>query len=532
MSKQENLFCWWKHGVIYHIYPQSYQDTNNDGTGDLEGIIQRLDYLSELGIDAIWLSPIYDSPLIDGGYDIKDYLSINPLYGSMGDFKRLLKQAHRRGIRVIMDMVLNHTSKQHPWFIQSSSSQESLKRKWYIWRPAQKGKKPNNWITNFFQSAWTLDPTTDEYYYHSFFSDQPDLNWRNPEVKDAMLQVLKHWLDLGIDGFRLDVINMLFKHSEFKNHSPLKLYFSNQNTPNRNQPEVYTTIKEIRTLLDAYDDKVSIGEIYAPPPGNSALANSFLGNGTDMLHLAFDFSLIFTRFSASCIYRTINKYYASIPSSAWPCFVLSNHDLGRNIKPHGLKRHRTKKANILATLLLTLKGTPFIYYGDEIGMENAHIPRKAMRDRYGKLFYPFYKGRDRYRTPMQWDNSNYAGFSTTKPWMPIHPNYLSVNVEKEESEADSFLNLYKRLIAIRKQHKALQCGDISFCSKGESGVLIYRRIYRESTIEVLLNFTSSIKYIQRKYYKKRVIFSTTNKVEINKNKIKLEAFGAIVCEVV
>ncbi len=409
MNKYEKQYCWWKHEVIYHIYPQSFNDTDNDGTGDLKGIIRKLDYLWELGVGAVWLSPIYDSPLIDGDYDIKDYLSVNPVYGNMDDFKNLVYFAHKKGIKIIMDMVLNHTSVKHPWFIESCSSKDSAKRDWYIWHPGKNGKKPNNWITNFAQSAWTFHKETGEYYFHSFFHDQADLNWHNPEVKKVMSGIMEFWLDMGIDGFRFDVINMIYKQQEFENIHLLNQFFSNKNSPNRNQPPVYGLLKKIRYLLNSYPDKVSIGEIYTPPPGNSELVNSYVGDGSGMLHLAFDFSLIFTRFGARRFYKTIKKYYSSLPETAWPCFVISNHDLGRNIKPRFCIKNRYEKAKVLAAMLLTLKGTPFIYYGDEIGMENNHsIPRNELRDRYGKLFYPFYKGRDKARTPMQWNGNKHA----------------------------------------------------------------------------------------------------------------------------
>lgn len=495
MTMNENAYCWWKQGIIYHIYPQSYKDTNHDGTGDIRGIIRQLDYLVTLGVEAIWLSPIYDSPFVDGGYDVRDYYTINPVYGTMEDFTRLLAAAHERGIKVVMDMVFNHTSRQHPWFVEASSSKRNPRRHWYIWHPGKHKRKPNNWITNFGQSAWTWHERTGEYYYHSFFSDQPDLNWRNPEVKKAMFDVLLFWLNLGVDGFRFDVINMLFIHPLLKNCNLFHQLFSNRNALNRNQPEVYELIKEIRSLLNKFPDKVSIGEIYTPPPGNSALANSFLGNGSDMLHLAFDFSIMFARFTARQYYRLISKYYTSLPPSAWPCFVLSNHDMGRNIKPRFSVGWNDCKAKVLAGLLLTLKGTPFIYYGDEIGMENTDIPRSELKDRYGKLFYPFYKGRDRARTPMQWNDSVYAGFSTVKPWLPLHPNYTTVNVEAEETSSTSLLNFYKSLIAIRKKSDALLYGDIRFINQGEADVLIYERTYQNQRIVVLLNFGSRLKTI-------------------------------------
>ncbi len=320
----KSLADWWKHAVVYHIYPNSFKDSNNDGIGDIPGIIKKLDYLSELGVDAIWLSPVYSSPMVDMGYDIADYKNIDEHYGTMDDFKKLLNEVHKRGIRIIMDLVLNHTSDLHPWFLESRSSVTNPKRNWYIWRPPKdniKGRKPNNWKTNFGKKAWRYDHKTKEYYYHSFFWQQPDLNWRNPEVKKALFDIMRHWLDLGIDGFRLDVINLLYKDRELRDNEigllkKTKIY-------NRNQPEVYDLLRDFRKLLDSYPEKTSVGEIYVPPPGNTDLAVSFLGNGTDMLHLVFDFSLIFTLWKASSYYKIITNYYEKIPATGWPSFFLS-----------------------------------------------------------------------------------------------------------------------------------------------------------------------------------------------------------------
>ena len=499
MGEQGEGYGWWKYGVVYHILPQSYKDTNGDGIGDLEGIIQKLDYLCGLGIDAIWLSPVYQSPMIDAGYDISDYQSINPIYGDMNDFWRLLDGAHQKNIRVIMDLVLNHTSDRHPWFIESRASKDNPKRDWYIWQPpAKKGKYPNNWKTNFGQSAWTFDPVTQEYYYHSFFKEQPDLNWRNAEVKEKMFEMIRFWLEMGVDGFRLDVINLLIKHKNLKNNS-FNYLFSDRKVYNRNQPEVYTFLKEFRLLLNRYPDKVSIGEIYVPPPGDARLVAGFLGDGKDMLHLAFDFSLIFSRWNASSYYKIIRRYYKSLPPDGWPCFVISNHDLGRCIRRWAFSFHKYEKAKIIAVLMLTLKGTPFIYYGDETGMENVRISRKQIQDAYGKMFYPFFSGRDRSRTPMQWDNLPNAGFSNVTPWLPVHPDYKTVNVESELKDAHSILNLYRHLIKLRKEYTALQGGDIHFIDKGKNGILSYIRSDKEINIRVILNFTNRKKSVKNPF---------------------------------
>ncbi|MCD8194544.1 MAG: hypothetical protein LUD74_08390, partial [Tannerellaceae bacterium] len=308
MIEKEGRLHWWQTAVFYHIYPQSFYDTNGDGIGDLEGIRQQLDYLEELGIDAIWLSPVYASPLVDEGYDISDYTAIHPRYGTMEDFNRLLDEAHSRNIRIIMDLVLNHTSVLHPWFTEARSATTHPRRDWYIWHPGRGGHKPNNWLTNFGRSAWKKDPATGEYYYHSFFPEQPDLNWRNPEVKKAMFGIVEYWLAKGVDGFRLDVANMLFKDKELRDN-PVWALVSDRKVYNRNRPEVYNLLRSFRRLLNRYPGRVGIGEIYVSPPGNPRLAASFTGNGSDLLHLAFDFTLMFTRWSARAFYQVIHTYY-------------------------------------------------------------------------------------------------------------------------------------------------------------------------------------------------------------------------------
>ena len=524
-----DLFCWWKNGIVYHVYPQSFKDSNNDGYGDLQGIIQKLDYIEELGIHAIWLSPVYQSPLVDGGYDISDYKNIHPDYGTMDDFRQLLDEAHKRNIRIIMDLVLNHTSDQHPWFLESKSSKENPKRDWYIWHPPCNGKAPNNWRTNFGKKAWRYDPLTEEYYFHSFFREQPDLNWRNPEVKRVMFDIVSFWLDMGVDGFRLDVINMIFKNYSFQNDS-IKALFSNNRVFNRNQPEVYEVLKEFRLLLEQYPDKTSVGEIYAPPPGDSKLAAGFLGNGSDMLHLAFDFSLIFSVWQASSYYKIIRNYYQHIPQKGWPCFFLSNHDIGRSVGRTILSFYKHSKAKLHATLLLTLKGTPFVYYGDEIGMENTDIPKHKIRDLYGKLFYPFYKGRDGARTPMQWNDTDFAGFSMVEPFLPINNNHKSINVETSSKDEKSVYATYKKLIKLRNQHPVLQSGEIKFMNKGDKNVLIYSRYSENKKIVVFLNFGFLPKKIKNTEVS-TILFSTheKNNKEIEGN-ILLEAYEGLVIE--
>lgn len=512
MSMQpNNAQDWWKYGVVYHIYPASFKDSNNDGIGDIPGIIKKLDYLTDLGVDAIWLSPVYASPMADCGYDIADYKSIDEQFGTMDDFKELLDKAHKRGIHIIMDLVLNHTSELHPWFLQSQSSKNNQKRDWYIWMPPKdgiEGRTPNNWRTYFGKKAWHYDHKTKEYYCHSFFREQPDLNWRNPEVKEAMFDIIRYWLDIGIDGFRLDVINLLYKDVELKNNE--YCLFGKSKIHNRNQPEIYELLRDLRKLLDSYSGKASIGEIYVMPPGDPALVASFLGSGADMLHLALDFSLAYTLWKASSYYKTIAKYYQEIPENGWPCFFLSNHDIGRSVKRLFWERDKYAKAKLRAVLLLTLKGTPFIYYGDEIGMENVPIPKKQIRDLYGKLLYPFVSGRDRARTPMQWNDKPHAGFSKQTPWLPVSKHYPAINVKKDGAFV---LSTYKTLLSLRKNHTALHKGDIVFLNEGENNILAYSRKYEQEEFIVLLNFSGWGKKYATPFDNAEILFSTHGTVQ-------------------
>lgn len=508
-SKKDNQknWIWWKHGTIYHIYPRSFFDSNNDGVGDINGIINQLPYLHELGIDAIWLSPVYASPQTDFGYDISDYYQIDPLFGDLNDFSKLVKKAHKLGIYIVMDMVLNHTSDQHPWFIESRSSANNPKRDWYIWKEANGNRRPNNWRNRFGGSGWEYDVTTNQYFYHSFLKEQPDLNWRNPEVKKALFKVMKFWLELGVDGFRLDVINFIVKDSKFRDDPPLlRQFFGAENVFTRNRPKSHKILASLRQLLNEYPDKVSIGEIYMLPPGNSQLAASYLGDGTNSLHLAFDFSLAFKRWNAKIYEQTIQNWMFAIPEKGWPCSVVSNHDLHRSYNRRYFRFFKESKARLEAILLLTLKGTPFIYYGQEIGMVNGRIPRKLIQDPLGKRFWPFYSGRDKARTPMQWDNSKYAGFSDAMPWLPVNPDYTIKNVEFQWQQPNSMLLLYQQLITLRRKHTALSMGEFRWIPTGVSGILAYERIYEKQRILVFLNFTPFSKSLS--ITGKKVLFST------------------------
>jgi alpha-glucosidase len=483
-------WTWWKHGVIYQIYPRSFYDSNGDGIGDIPGIIEKLDYLSDLGVDAVWLSPVNRSPMHDFGYDVSDYRGIDPVFGTNRDFKTLISEAHRRGIRIVMDMVVNHTSYLHAWFQESRLSRDSDRRDWYIWRDGSNGKPPTNWMSAFGGSAWEWDETTGQYYLHSCLWQQPDVNWRNPCLKSAMFDEFRYWLDRGVDGFRLDVVNWLVKDDLFRdNPRTLLPHQFQKHRYDRNRPEVHDILRELRRITDEYGERMLVGEVFSMPPGDPRLSAAFLGDGADELHLAFDFSLIYSRWDARRIWKRIERWLRHVPEPGWPCHVLSNHDQPRSVTRFGGDGNALRRARVAATLLLTLRGTPFIYYGEEIGMSNARVPRRRIRDPLGKRYWPLFPGRDPARTPMQWSSDENAGFTRGNVWLPVHPGYRDVNVEIDLADRYSMLNHYKSLIALRKRKKALSHGELVPLLRGERHCIAYMRRHETERVCVVMNFS-------------------------------------------
>jgi alpha-glucosidase len=470
--KQGDEF-WWRHGVFYQIYPRSFQDTSADGVGDLKGIIERLPYLQALGVEAIWLSPIFPSPMADFGYDIADYIGIDPLFGTMADFDALIAAGHAIGLKIILDLVPNHTSDRHPWFVESRSSRDNPKRDWYIWRePGAKGGPPNNWLSEFGGSGWQYDAVTGQYYYHAFLAQQPDLNWRNPAVRQAIHEVMRFWLRKGVDGFRVDVIWHLIKDAKFRDNPENPEYRKGQPPQEKllplnsaDQAEVHDVIAELRRVIDEFESRVLIGEIYLPPKRLVTYYGKDLGGA----HLPFNFALLSAQWNARSIEKIVHDYEAALPVGAWPNWVLGNHD-----RPRVASRVGPEQARIAAMLLLTLRGTPTLYYGDEIGMHQVAIAPDRIRDPYEKNVPGIGVGRDGCRTPMQWDASAYAGFSTVEPWLPVADDYLHENVVNLDADALSILSLYKALIALRKQLPQLVKGAyVPIAAEGE--LLLYRR---------------------------------------------------------
>lgn len=476
---------WWRHGVIYQICPLSFQDSNADGYGDLPGIRARLDYLAWLGVDAVWLSPIYPSPLADFGYDVAEYTDVAAVLGDLAEFDALLTEAHARDIRIILDFVPNHTSDRHPWFLESRAGRDSARRDWYLWRdPGPDGGPPNNWLSVFGGSGWERDDATGQYYYHAFLKEQPDLNWRNPAVRAAMHAALRFWLDRGVDGFRLDAIWHLIKDEQFRDNPPNPAYLPSQ-PPffsllplySTDRPEVHELLAGLRRLIDAYPDRLLIGEIYLPIERLMA----YYGKDLSGLHLPFNFLLIQAPWRAHRLAALIEEYEAALPDGGWPNWVLGNHD-----KPRIATRVGTPQTAIAAMLLLTLRGTPTLYYGDEIGMHDVAIPADAVRDLWERNRPGVGHGRDPARTPMQWDSTAHAGFTAAVPWLPLADDFAQRNVERERANPSSLLHLYRALIALRRTEPALLAGRYDpVVVSGET--LAYRRLHGDSALLVALN---------------------------------------------
>jgi len=481
---------WWQTGVIYQIYPRSFMDGNGDGVGDLSGITSRLDYLRWLGVDAIWLSPIYPSPMADFGYDIANYTAVDPLFGTMQDMDTLIQQAHNRDLKIILDFVPNHTSDEHPWFQEARASRENAKRDWYIWHdPASDGGPPNNWTSFFGGSAWQFDAQTGQYYLHLFDVKQPDLNWRNPRVQEAMFDVMRFWLDRGIDGFRVDVLWLLLKDDQFRDNlinpdwKPGDLPSARQEKIHtEDQPGIHELVRKMRSVLDGYGERVFIGEIYLSIP---RLLN-YYGEMLDEAHLPFNFQFItMPNWHAQTIRQIVDEYETTLPNGAWPNWVLGNHDRARIATRVG-----REQARVAQMLLLTLRGTPTCYYGDELGMQNGNVPPEMISDPQGKE-NPEHS-RDPIRTPMQWDSGPNAGFcpATVSPWLPLADDYQTCNVASEQNDPRSFLTLTRTLLDLRRSLLALTIGSFQSIDQDNNSCFVYQRQHNEQHYLVVLNISA------------------------------------------
>jgi alpha-glucosidase len=489
---------WWQRGVIYQIYPRSFQDTDHDGIGDLKGIERRLNYLVDLGVDAIWISPIYPSPMADFGYDVADYRGVDPIFGTLADFGDLLAMAHAQGLRVLLDFVPNHTSFQHPWFIESRASRDNPKRDWYIWRdPSQDRGPPNNWISDFGGSAWEWDEATGQYYYHAFLKEQPDLNWRNPDVRTALYEVIRLWLDRGVDGFRIDVLWHMVKAADFPDNPLNNAWQPPMGEMDRvlqlhstDQPEVHEIAAEIRAIADGYaiagrGDRVLIGEIYLPL---DRLVR-YYGQDRRGVHLPANFQLINAPWEAHALATLIANYEAALPPDAWPNWVLGNHD-----RPRVATRRGPAQARVAAMLLLTLRGTPTLYYGDELGLTDVTVPPALVQDPRELREPGLGLGRDPVRSPMPWDGCTGAGFSTVTPWLPLNSDWPVRNVRCQTDDASSILTLHRRLLAARRAHSALSAGSFRLLNAVDN-VLLYERWQGQERLIVALNLGATPQHL-------------------------------------
>lgn len=530
-SAVSNSKSWWREAVFYQIYPLSFADSDGNGLGDLEGIISKLDYLSEiLGVDAIWLSPFFRSPMRDWGYDVSDHSDVDPIFGDIGSAEMLIDEAHRRGLRVIFDYLMNHTSNEHPWFVESSSSKSSPKRDWYVWAdPKEDGSPPNNWVSVFSGPAWTFDEATGQYYRHTYLAHQPDLNWRNPEVVAAMLDVARFWLDRGVDGFRVDAAHQMMKDPQNRDNPPtppdydrpwkdMGEYDKFIHLYDLGHPDVHIAHRGFRKVLDEYPHHpVSVGEIHIFDLPEWA---SYYGDNFDQFHMPFNFLLMATQWDPVRIRATVESVLWNVPVGGWTNWTLGNHDEIRLATRVG-----EDQARLAALLLLTLRGTPFLYYGDELAMRDVEIPFESKKDPWGIRVN--FLSRDGARTPMRWDGSADGGFALGKagshPWLPLGPDVATVNVESELGDPDSMLNLYRRILDFRRRSLALRRGSYLTHPSSNEHLLVYRRESDDETITVALNFGSAPTELE--FRAGRVMISTADPQRDDEFRKKLTLAG-------
>jgi oligo-1,6-glucosidase len=508
MNKQ-----WWKEAVIYQIYPRSFNDTSGDGIGDISGIIDKLDYIKSLGVDVVWLCPIYESPNDDNGYDISDYYNIMTEFGTMADFDRMLAEMKKRDLKLLMDLVANHTSDEHPWFVESRSSKDNPKRDYYIWRQGKNGDPPNNWQSYFSGNAWTHDPTTDEYYLHLFTKKQPDLNWDNKKVRQEIYDIMRFWLDKGINGFRMDVISVISKRNY--NDTPYKDFWETVNKVYANGPRVHEFLKEMYENVLSHYNVMSVGEGSGIDIEN---AIKYVGEERKELNMVFHFDIMtmdhgpegkfdYRKYDFVQFKKIYRKWDERLKNNGWNSIFLGNHDFPRMISRFGNdEEYWVESAKALAMLLMTMRGTPYIYQGDEIGMTNVAFPSitdyrdvetlnayrviEKENSNIEKMLKAIHvQGRDNARTPVHWNNEPMAGFTSGEPWINVNPNYKKINVAKQEKDPDSILNFYREMVAFRKHHPTLVYGDFEMIQEENNRVFAYLREDEENQYLVIINFS-------------------------------------------
>jgi alpha-glucosidase len=491
---------WWRGAVTYQIYPRSFLDTDGDGVGDLPGIIERLDYVASLGVDAIWIAPFFRSPMADFGYDIADYRDVDPLFGTLADFDALLAKAHRLGLKVMIDQVLSHTSIEHAWFRESRESRDNPKADWYVWADAREdGSAPNNWLSLFGGPAWKWEPRRGQYYLHNFLASQPDLNFHHPDVRAAILDSVRFWLDKGVDGFRLDAINFCFHDRELRDNppkpkekrvgrgfSPDNPYAFQYHYYNNTQPENLAFLGELRTLMDRYPDAATLGEISS----EDSLATMAEYTRPGRLHMGYSFELLTDDFSAAHIRGTVQALEAQM-TDGWPCWAISNHDVERVLTRWGRDQPSPQLANLLAAMVCSLRGSVCVYQGEELGLTEAELPYESLQDPYGIAFWPQFKGRDGCRTPMPWNDADaHAGFSRGMPWLPVPQEHRALAVSRQDADPHSVLNGFRAFMRWRKSQPALRWGDIAFIDTAEP-VLAFTRHLDGQTVLVVFNLAGA-----------------------------------------
>ncbi len=488
---------WWRGAVIYQVYPRSYQDSDGNGIGDLNGITGRLGYLADLGVDALWIAPFFTSPMKDFGYDVSDYRSVDPIFGSLADFDRLVAEAHRLGIRVIIDQVVNHTSDKHPWFVESRSGRHKHRSDWYVWADAKAdGSPPNNWQSVFSGPAWTWDTSRCQYYLHNFLPEQPDLNYHNPDVQDAILDVMAFWLDRGVDGFRLDTVNFYFHSKGFEDNPPvherligrmpdINPYNFQDHRYDKSQPENIGFLKRILALLDRYPGTTTLGEVGDNQRSFEVMAE--YTSGGDKLHMCYTFDFLGPVFDRDYVRRRLEAFGHMGPDG-WACWAFSNHDVARHVSRWAHPDNTDAVAKLAAAVLLTLRGSVCMYQGEELGLTEAVLKFEDLVDPYGIRLWPVFKGRDGCRTPMVWDaDAAHGGFSEVRPWLPVADNHIARAASRQSRDQTSVLAYYRRLLAFRRAHPALKAGDIVF-RDAPHNVLAFMRISGAERILCLFNF--------------------------------------------
>lgn len=534
---------WWQKTTIYQIYPRSFADSNDDGIGDLRGIISKLDYIQDLGFETIWISPFFRSPQQDWGYDISDYCSIAPEYGNPADVDDLIDAVHQRDMRILLDLVMNHTSIQHPWFQESRSSRNSPKRDWYIWKDGNGKRPPNNWKAVPGGSGWHYDGTTNQWYYASFLPFQPDLNYRNPDVKKAMLDTARYWLDKGVDGFRLDIFHAIYKDAKFRDNpfafgypptADLTAGYFQKWQYTQNRPETFELAKELRAIAESYSPtRLLIGEIF----GDDDTVRQYLGKQLDGLNLVFLWNLLGLKANARFLREVIRHYEANYPEPYSPVYVLGNHDRRRVMSKIG---NDIRAAKLLALYQFTARGVPVTYYGEEIGMLNGTFPAKTSKDPLGRRYawapsflldwldMPVH--RDRCRTPMQWDDGPNTGFCgrDATPWLPVHENYETVNVKSELADEHSLLNVYRQILHLRRESAALREGTIQLIDESDKNLLAYRREFGSEEILVAINFGKTPSTFQNPTACRQVLLSIGLDEPITPDSFRLPPYSGVI----